>query len=684
MALQPVQLDTLDWSQIVTAIQTRIMPDSQGKWTLQAPVDPGVTLLELFAWLLDQRIYWMNQVPDSLNLAILALLGESPLPAQAAVTLLQVTDSANPPRAFPVAPAGTLMQLSESVPPLIFTTGDDVTLLPVAQIPVLVNGVDYTAELAQCRLVPLAAQGSATSEVDILLSLTAPIPASIPAAGAGQFLSLMIDLETSGDIAAEWTSEAVATVPAAATLAFSYTNTSSVPTAFPSAGFHEGTQGLRRSGVLRLPLPSDWQPEAAPAGSILTTYKIVLQIQGASFTYPPLLRGIEANVVLAQHVLARVKNPLTSAWLPLPGNVVSLPGSPPISSMEEYPPIESSVQVTIKEPDGKVCKWQAVSDFSLSGPTSCVFVTDRAASEITFGDGLNGRLPIMTPGDTSDITVSYQAGGGTAGNVGEQSPWEAVAPTNTAPYPLFQAINLTPGEGGAESETMAAAIERSTANLGDVNRAVSQSDYETLIETTPGIKVQRAYAAAGVHPDFPGMTVPGAVCIFAVPYAPRVQIDGDWASVVYDPAPMPDQGALQAAQAYLETAKLIGGDVFVVPPAYRKVWLAVTVAVSSPLPAATRQAVLTGLQNFLDPLVGGDEGNGWPFGDPLRPSALLGVAQKILGGAGDVQSVAVSIDSAANSAPPCQDVTILSYQLVNLVHVDLKTQQRAVAREGLL
>jgi hypothetical protein len=37
MALAPIPLDTLTWDQIVTAIQTRIVPDSQNKWTLHAP-----------------------------------------------------------------------------------------------------------------------------------------------------------------------------------------------------------------------------------------------------------------------------------------------------------------------------------------------------------------------------------------------------------------------------------------------------------------------------------------------------------------------------------------------------------------------------------------------------------------------------------------------------------------------
>ena len=46
MALDRVVLDDLDWKGMVDAIRRRIPAASDGQWTLHAPVDPGVTLLE--------------------------------------------------------------------------------------------------------------------------------------------------------------------------------------------------------------------------------------------------------------------------------------------------------------------------------------------------------------------------------------------------------------------------------------------------------------------------------------------------------------------------------------------------------------------------------------------------------------------------------------------------------------
>jgi hypothetical protein len=129
MALQPVRLDDLTWSEMALAIRRRIAAASGEKWTLHAPVDPGVTLLELFAWLLEQRLYWMDQIPDSFVRAALSLLGQSMRPAIAAATVLQF-----PPKVFEVVSDATEMRLLHRLPMLTFSTQQTLTLLPVDRI----------------------------------------------------------------------------------------------------------------------------------------------------------------------------------------------------------------------------------------------------------------------------------------------------------------------------------------------------------------------------------------------------------------------------------------------------------------------------------------------------------------------------------------------------------------------
>jgi hypothetical protein len=50
--------------------------------------DPGIALLELFAYLGESLLYRFNQVPDTTKIAFLRLLGVAPRPAQPAKALV--------------------------------------------------------------------------------------------------------------------------------------------------------------------------------------------------------------------------------------------------------------------------------------------------------------------------------------------------------------------------------------------------------------------------------------------------------------------------------------------------------------------------------------------------------------------------------------------------------------------
>src|SRR5947199_2511051 len=109
MAIPAVILDDLTWADLTAAARRRIPAASKGRWTLHAPVDPGMTLLELHAWLLEQRLYWMDQVPDAFTRGALALIGERTRDAQCASMVLQFTASH-----LARVPAGTPMALADS------------------------------------------------------------------------------------------------------------------------------------------------------------------------------------------------------------------------------------------------------------------------------------------------------------------------------------------------------------------------------------------------------------------------------------------------------------------------------------------------------------------------------------------------------------------------------------------
>ncbi|NJM75508.1 MAG: putative baseplate assembly protein, partial [Acaryochloridaceae cyanobacterium RU_4_10] len=76
------------------------------EWTNYNPGDPGITLVELFAWLTDQMLIRFNQVPRRNFIVFLELLGIRLQPAAPAFTELTFYLSADLPSTYEI-PTGT-------------------------------------------------------------------------------------------------------------------------------------------------------------------------------------------------------------------------------------------------------------------------------------------------------------------------------------------------------------------------------------------------------------------------------------------------------------------------------------------------------------------------------------------------------------------------------------------------
>lgn len=782
MAIPEPAIDDLTWADLTAAARQRIPAASNGRWTLHAPVDAGVTLLELHAWLLEQRLYWMDKTPDSLARGALALLGESARDAGCATTVLHFLAGD-----MQSVAAGTAMQVQRSDPPLVFVTQEPVTLLPVAAIgdrrprlDVIVDGTNRANDLFAGR--EFCVLSSAGEEVEIVVWLTSRVMA-----GDGQpALSLLVLLDTAGrDLPAQWSAGAASGIAPPVSLSWWYASGPDGRRArFPSANIADGTQGLRRSGIVRLALPNDWAPGEAD-GRQEYPYRLWLRVDSGGFSAPPRLAGLWPNVASAAHRrnLCRRRD---LDWLPLPGNAIRL-------APEEQPLLPAGTRLRLTERDGKAHWWSATADLAFHGREDRVFVADRAAGQLLFGNGETGRIPLPGPrfglrdlidaaelatrwkrGDSvSSYIVSLlsppaaaaiadyapqarttrpllhalldglnkalsadglfenerfaeiplreatrqalqsttdraalsarereranrllledaypdllrrgaaelrlRIGGGERGNLAALLTWE---PAEGVVAPI--AVNLVPSAGGVEPESLADARRRAAQDLRQVDRAVIAADFEELAVTTPGVAIKRAHAAIGWHPDFPCLPVPGAVTVFIVPAVPRNSRESDCAET---PAPVPDAGALAAVAARLDRARLVATEIFVLPPLYRPVALSVDVEAHTPAHDALRALLAAEFARFLDPLVGGDDNSGWPFGEQLRPSVLLRQAQAAIGSQGDVRGVGVALIESGAGEESCKDVPIGPHSLVALKSVVARIRQaRAGAAGGL-
>jgi predicted phage baseplate assembly protein len=629
MTLPVPKLDDLTWADLMSAVTRRIPAESGGTWTLHAPVDPGITLLELFAYLLEQRLYWLDQAPDELVVAILELLGlEPPRPARPAATVLALTTESPEPV---VVPAGTVFARDPAAA-IRFTLDDEVTVFPLAGEVTVFTDRDRTADLLARRGVPLLpADGSAASA-----RFTLPLSGAHTTSG---WLSLLVELDS--PVPPSWSRLAVSDVRPPAALTWSWFR----PSGDASGAFEEvrdGTGGLRRSGVVRLRPPADWS--TMDNGVLVST-------PAATYASPPLLLRLAVNVSGARHAESRTASELadqTDDWLKLPGQRLVLP--------------DAAVRLlTACLRLGKE-KWESAADFAFGASRDRIFLLDRPEGALVFGDGLTGRIPRPD----GDVRVEYTIGGGRDGNGGVTDNWLPVS----ADAPV-RAANLVQAEGGEDPETVTQARDRAAGALGEVTRAVTAEDFVTLAVTTPGVAVGRAFASVGEHPGFPCARVPGAVTVHIVPAVPSGS------------APEPDPGTLCAVADRLAEARLLTAEVFVRAPAYRDVRLRVDLAGTPADRARVSTVAGDALRRFLDPLKGGGDGTGWPFGEALRPSALLRATQQALGDLADVTAVAIGIDGA-DPAETCDDVSLRAGELPSVREVRTHVVAVVEPGEGLL
>src|SRR6476660_1379931 len=130
MRLPEIELDDRRFQDLISEARMRITR-SCPEWTDYNVSDPGITLIELFAWMTEMITYRLNLVPEKNYIRFMDLLGVRLQPANSARAELTFRLST----AFPiqpgddtaaVVPAGLEVSTrpTDEAPEVIFTTDD--------------------------------------------------------------------------------------------------------------------------------------------------------------------------------------------------------------------------------------------------------------------------------------------------------------------------------------------------------------------------------------------------------------------------------------------------------------------------------------------------------------------------------------------------------------------------------
>jgi hypothetical protein len=667
MSSMPPPVQPQSFSQILSEALVRIPVYNPEYTNYQNNTDPGVTILQIFAFMMDNLTYLCNQVPDQNRRKFLSLLGIPMDPPQAAAGMAIFSNTRGPlqtvtlPPQLPVFAGGTG-----------FVTSDGLDVLPVEAMifmrAALTPAEQSTAsqtynQLYAAYTTPTTALQFYQTQVFAAPASSSNLPVATLSDGSIVDRALWIALLTRAvdaganpyvlnEIAGRTVTLGIFPANNVSEEVLQPAKTGSVAA---SPLVYEVATGQLNGDApvyLRLNSIADGDPLTKPTLVQLTlpgpesigTWTLGPLVDGTG-DFPPSLQdqqSIASRVVT--WIRVRLPNPADSQapnaavasfnWLGINATKVSQQIQVPVEiagtgtgepdqtfTLMNRPVLPDTVQLTV---DG--VPWKQTDDL-LAAPSEIAdatrsrqFAVDSASAKITFGTGLQGARPVAG----SKIIVSYFYGGGVAGNVG-------IGAINSSPQlPAgFQISNPLPTSGGTAGESLDEAEKRIPLFLQNAGRAVSASDFKDIVDSTPGIDLGRVEILPLYNPDS-GVNAPGVVTVMVIPNDPQTP-----------QGPVPDGYFLQSVCNYLEPRRLLTTEVHVVGPDYQDVSVSVGFdMVPGKDVAVVTEGVKAAISNYISPLTGGLSGTGWPLRKPVVDRELLAQAARV-NGIADINDVSM-------------------------------------------
>ena len=609
MTLPTPKLDDRTFQDLVNETK-RLIPRYCPEWTDHNVSDPGVTLIELFAYMVDVLLYRVNRVPQRNYIKWLEMLGIEMQPPRPARTDLTFYLTGPQPDTVTV-PAGTEAGTvrSESQNSVTFSTDYDLTIYVPTMFQLLVSRDGRTYH----DYLPAIANPS----LNVGIFQDPPQPNDALYFGyhedlRGHILSLALDSRIEG----------IGVDPKDPPIAWEYWDGEKQEW-LPMYMEQDSTGGLNKEGevILHVPFTARARDVDGRVAFWVRCRAVAARPNQASYTAAPRIRSAETQslggIVPASQVeripresLGRSNGQAGQEWT------------------LSYPPIlerKSDEYLEVEEKDGSFSRWEEVDDFGDSRPNDRHYTLDSITGVIRLGPTLRdaGGREVqygMVPEEGLQLQFSrYRTGGGTRGNVGSNS---VTVLKSSIPY-VARVTNGAPAIGGEDAESLEMAMIRGPQLLRARSRAVTTDDYEYLtMQATPEV------ARARCVPPTPEQVAAGkgAVKVLMVPAT-------DHTDSIIPPAELRlNDRARAEVSKYLELRRLITSTVLLDAPEYRFVSVEVDVRPRKRVNKETLQNTILGeLYNLINPVHGGVDHGGWAWEQDLFESEVTALVQRIEG-----------------------------------------------------
>jgi predicted phage baseplate assembly protein len=604
MALPAPNLDDRRFQDLVDDAK-RLVQVRCPEWTDHNVSDPGITLIETFAYMTDQILYRLNRVPDRNYVRFLELVGVTLFPPTAASTDVTFWLSAAQPNTVEV-PLGVEVSTARSEaagPPVTFTTTADLSIVSceMSYICSIPTGGTWRNHTDQISLSPVQVfSPQPVPDEVMLIGLSAAVPRCA--------INLRFDCQIEGiGVDPEW--------PPLVWEAFDGDDWVECEVDRDTTG------GLNRAGDVVLHVP--------PSHTMALEHQIRAGWIRARLTTPeedqpfysnsPLIRAVQAFTIggtIGAVQAEVIEEEIIGMSEGIPGQVFEV-AHPPIV------PTSDGVVLEVSDDEEGWQQWTQVHDFGQSGASDRHFVLDHVNGEVRLGPAVRNPSGEMVnygavPANGAILRIgSYHSGGGREGNISARS----IKVSRTSIPFVTQVENRRPASGGVDGEDIEEAKVRGPLLLRSLGRAVTAEDYEQLArEAAPEAARVKAVPATTDEEA-------GGVRVLLVP-AIADDADGRLSfEQLVPPAPM-----LSAVAEHLDARRMIGARVMVEPPAYQGVTV-VAMMRSRPWadPARLQRTATNALYAYLHPISGGMDGRGWPFGRPVHMGEIYALLQRLPG-----------------------------------------------------
>ncbi len=650
MPIRIPNLDDRNWQELRNEALHRI-PVHNPEWTNFNASDPGVTIIEVFAFLTENLLYRSNLIPERNRLKFLSLLGIPLHPGSASKGLVSFSNDKGPGEAIAVNHS---LQVQAGAIPFYTTMGLDV--LPI-EAQIFTKRKVHNPSSAMSAYYRRLYASYIDGDLDEITAEETSIYETTPFQpdGTGElttadtidnaiWLALLArpaDVTNLPQIRKTIKGKTLnlGFVPVPDVLGRRLAPGGSVLTAestplqyhvpkIPASGNLPAFEtGARRVQYAALPAMTDTNIRQTPGIVQVTLPDDVGQLrlwtnldplEAGIGDFPPALDddNLTQRLITWLRISAPTGATLRFFWLGL--NTVPITqriqvrnelllngtGEPDqVLYLAQPPLIPGSLSLTVTLADGTKQIWHEIDDLLNAGPEVPTLSPQDPPgtplplpkpSQVFIVDNESGRIQcgdghFGTRLPIATVRANYDVNAGQIGNVGAGA-------INTSPaLPTSIRVNNPVATWGAsDPETVLDGEKQITSRLQNQDRCTDVRSFKTLTTRVSGVgrvEVLSAFSPV-LSTNEPG-DAPGAVTLMIVPSVDHQNLR----------APLPSQKLLDAVCKYLEPRRLVTTELFVRPPAYRNIWVSVGIRVLSGISIATVvRDVRLAIEQFLSPL----------------------------------------------------------------------------------